>query len=94
MDNEKNEGLKVEDISVDKSSIKRLSLKEQIIKLAQNRKIATERKNARSILDELEAMSKENKESKLDEIDVGTIIVASKDDLKIDKTGNDRGERD
>ena len=98
MDKAEDEGLRVEDISVDKSSIKQISLKDQILKLAQNAKVKRERRNAVSLLDELEEMSKEDKDLRTDDIDVGTIEVGTieigKENLEKNKPEDSREERD
>ncbi len=95
MDNEKNEGLKIEDISIDKSSMKKFSLKDQILKLAQGKKVKEERAMARSLLDELEEMSKESRAEDIDvgTIEVGTIEVGKEISVK-NKPEDSREERD
>lgn len=98
MDKAEEEVLKVEDISIDKSSIKQISLKDQILSLAQDLKVKKERRNAVSLLDELEEMSKEDKDLRTDDIDVGTIEVGTieigKENLDKNKPEDSRGERD
>lgn len=93
MDSAEKDELKIEDISVDKSSLKPISLKDQILSLAQNTKVKKERNNAISLLDELEGMSKENEELRLDEIEVGK-ITTSKENLEKNNHEDDREERD
>lgn len=58
--NEKSEGLKIEEISVDSNAIKAQSVGDQIMAMAKDKKVMKERTNVFSLLDELEGKSKEN----------------------------------